>query len=164
MAETYSVQYAAAFVSAPRGNNYAYGRAQRPFDFDYVQAATGTAGDTILLAKLPPKSTVDMYRSWFAWSGWTSGATLSIGWQAYTDEDGMLQSASAAGLLSAVSMTADGAWAHAMLVIATPDDSIPVVGRKIFNNRTSVTLFATIGTQAPGAADILSGSFAVQTA
>jgi hypothetical protein len=164
MAETYSTQYANAFISSPRGNNYAYGRAQRPFDFDYVQVATGTAGDTILLAKLPPHSTVDMYRSWFAWSGWTSGATLSIGWQAYTDEDGAVQALSAAGLLSAVSLTADGAWAHGMLVVATPDDSNPVVGRKVFNNRTAVTLYATVGSQAPGAADILNGSFAVQTA
>lgn len=164
MAEFYSVQWTNAYISSPRGNNYADVRSQRPLDFDYVQAATGTAGDTILLRRLPPHGLIDMWRSWFQFSGWTSGATLSIGWQAYTDEDGVLQPASAAGLLSAVSMTADGAWAHGMLVVATPDDSIPVVGRKVFNNRTSVVLFATIGSQAPGAADVLSGSFAIQTA
>jgi hypothetical protein len=51
-----------------------------------------------------------------------------------------------------------------MLIVATPDDSNPVVGRKVLNNRTPVTLYATIGTQAPGAADVLSGSFGVITA
>jgi hypothetical protein len=163
MAETASVQYTNAFVSSPRGNNYGYGSRKRAFPFDYVQAANGTAADTILLVKLPPHSTVSMYESWFEWSGWTSGATLSIGWQAYKDEDGTTQALSAAGLLSAVSLTSDGAWSHGMLVIGTPDDSIPVVGRKVFNNREQVTLYATIGTQAPGAADILNGAFCVYT-
>jgi hypothetical protein len=164
MAETYSTEYANAFTSTPRSNNYAYGTRLRCFDFTYTQVATGTAGDTILLCKLPPHSTVDMYRSWFQFSGWTSGATLSIGWQAYTDEDGTTQALSAAGLLSAVSMTADGAWVGGLLSVATPDDSNPVTPRKVFNNRTPVTLYATVGSQAPGAADVLSGSFGVITA
>lgn len=163
MAETYSVQYARAYTASPPGNNYGYGARPRHFDFDYVQAATGTAADTILLVKLPPLATVSMWNSWFEWSGWTSGATLSIGWQAYTDIDGVPVALSAAGLLSVVSMSVDGAWSHGMLVVATPDDSPPVVGRKVFNNRSAVTLYATIGTQAPGAADILNGSFCVKT-
>lgn len=164
MAETASVQYTRAYVSSPAGNNYGYGTRKRAFPFDYVQVANGTAADTILLVRLPPHSTVSMYESWFEFSGWTSGATLSIGWQAYTDEDGATVALSAAGLLSAVALTADGAWSHGMLVVATPDDSVPVVGRKVFNNRSEVTLYATIGTQAPGAADILNGCFAVYTA
>jgi hypothetical protein len=164
MAETASVEYTNAYISSPRGNNYAYGTRKRAFPFTYVQVATGTAADTILLAKIPPKSTLLMWESWFEWSGWTSGATLSLGWKAYTDEDGLTVAASAAGLLSVVSLTVDGAWSHGMLVVSTPDDSIPVIGRKVFNNRDPVILFATIGTQAPGAADILNGSFAVQTA
>lgn len=160
MAETNSTQYAAQYVTVPRGNIYKGGF--RFIDFDYTQVANGTAADTILLVKLPPQSVLDMYRSWFQFSGWTSGATLSIGWQAYTDMDGAAVALSAAGLLSAVSLTADGAWSHGMLVVATPDDSNPVVGRKDFNNRTEVVLYATIGTQAPGAADILNGSFCVK--
>lgn len=158
MAETYSVEYTNAYTAAtPARNLYrGTGHAER---FTYVQAANGTAGDTILLVKLPPHSMLVMWESWFQWSGWTSGATLSLGWQAYKDEDGATVSASAAGLLNAISLTADGGWSHGMLVVATPDDSVPVVGYKIFNNKTEVVLFATIGTQAPGAADILNGSF-----
>lgn len=160
MAETYSVEYTSSYITVPRGNIYM--GTPRYVNFSYTQAANGTAGDTILLAKLPPQSIVDMYRSWFAWAGWTSGATLSIGWRAYTDLDGAAQALSAAGLLNAVSLTADGAWSHGMLVIATPDDSNPVTAIKDFNNRDEVILYATIGTQAPGAADTLSGSFCVR--
>jgi len=160
MAETYSVDYTSQYITVPRGNVYDGGFRFRYFG--YTQAANGTAGDTILLVRLPPQSIVEMYRSWFAWAGWTSGATLSVGWKAYTDMDGVAQAASAAGLLSAVSLTADGAWSHGMLVIATPDDSNPVTAIKDFNNRDEVILFATIGAQAPGAADTLSGSFCVR--
>lgn len=156
MAETFSTEYTAQYITVPRGN--VSGVQFRFGSFSYTQAANGTAGDTILLIKLPPQSVVDMYRSWFAWAGWTSGATLSVGWKAYVDMDGAAQAASAAGLLSAVSLTADGAWSHGMLVVATPDDSNPVTAIKDFNNRDEVILFATIGTQAPGAADTLSGS------
>jgi hypothetical protein len=163
MAETYSVQYARNFTSAPPGNNYGYGARPRHFDFDYVQAANGTAADTILLVKLPPLATVDMWSSWFQFTGFAASTTLSIGWQAYTDSDGVAVNASAAGLLSAIAIDADGAWAHGMLVVGTPDNSPPVVGRKVFNNRNAVTLFATIGTTAPGAADILNGCFCVKT-
>jgi hypothetical protein len=158
MAEFYTTEYAASFVTEPRGNNLGYHLL--PLLFNYTQVANGTAADTILLRKVPPHGVIDMYASWIAWSGWTSGATLSLGWQAYKDEDGATVAASAAGLLSVVSLTSDGAWSHGMLVVATPDDSIPVVGLKVFNNREPVTLFVTIGTQAPGAADTFQGMLA----
>lgn len=163
MAETYTTQYTNAFISSPRGNNYGFGARFRTLDFDLVVAANGTAADTIGLVKIPPKCTIDMYRSWFYFSGWTSGATLSIGWEAYKDEDGATVNANATGLLNVVSMTADGAWSHGMLVVATPDDSNPVTPRKVFNNRGMVKIYATIGTQAPGAADVLQGSFGILT-
>lgn len=163
MAETASVQYARAYTQSPPGNNYGFGLRPRDFIFDYVQAANGTAADTILLVKLPPLATVDMWKSWFQFTGFAASTTLSIGWQAYTDIDGVAVVASAAGLLNAIAIDADGAWAHGMLVVGTPDNSPPVVGRKVFNNRSEVVLFATIGTTAPGAADILNGSFCVLT-
>jgi hypothetical protein len=105
-----------------------------------------------------------MYHSYARWAGWTSGATFSLGWRAYKDEDRVTVAESAAGLLSAISMTNDGAWAHGMLVVATPDDSNPVVGKKFFNNSDPVAIFATIGTQAPGAGDTLEGMLAFYTA
>ena len=161
MAETYSVEYTAGFISSPRGNFLGY-----HFDpkyFTYVQAANGTAADTILLRQLPPHCAVDMFLSWFSFSGWTSGATLSVGWKAYKDEDGVTVAASAAGLLSAVVMTGGGAWAQGILVVSTIASSAPVVGLKVMNNREPVTIFATIGTQAPAATNVLNGMIACYT-
>src|SRR5919109_4379290 len=98
MAETYTTEYTNAFISSPRGNNQGY--QLLPLFFNYTHAANGTAGDTILIRKLPPHALLDMYGSWISFSGWTSGATFSLGWQAYKDEDGTTQSASATGLLN----------------------------------------------------------------
>lgn len=163
MAETYSVQYSRSFIDSPPGNNYGYGARLRAFDIDYTQVLVGAANDTILLAKLPPYSTVDMMRSWFQFATFTDTATLSIGWAAYKDEDGATQAASAAGLLSAILLTTDGYWSHGMLVVATPDDSPPVTPRKVFLNREPVTIYATIGVTTVGIGAILKGSLAVLT-
>src|SRR5262245_36155665 len=156
MAETMSVEMA-AILSAPRGNIYAYGRAPKILQVHYTQVLAGAANDTILLGRLPPRSTWSPWKTTFRWTGFTSGATLSVGWQAYRDEDGVLQAASAAGLLSAILLTAAGSWNGGMLIVATPDDSLPVVDEKVFNNRAEVQLYATIGAQAPGAGAVLYG-------
>jgi len=53
-----------------------------------------------------------------------------------------------------------------MQTVATPDDENPVVGAimKDFNNRDNVVLFATFGTQAPGANAVLRGYLAYVSA
>ena len=159
-----SLEYSRLASPARTPKNNAHGASPRNADFYYTQVALGTIGDTINLVRIDcPRMVVDMFKSWFLFTGWTATATLSIGWRAYTDVDGVPVAEDAAGLLSAVLLTADGAWSHGMLVVATPDDSLPVVGRKVFNNRGAVTLFATIGVAAPGAGDILNGSFCFKT-
>ena len=152
MAETYSAQWTSAYITSPRGNTYAWGTRQRGFFFNYTQVLAGAANDTIMLMKLPPHSRLHMWESWFEWATATATAQLNVGWAAYKDEDGATVAASAAGLLSAVVITSDGGWSHGMHVIATPDDSRPVVGVKVFNNREPVTIYATIGVAAPGIA------------
>lgn len=161
MAETMSVQVAAGFSGGPRGNFQAV--KATPYYVNWLGAATGTAGDTIWIRQLPPGSGIDLFSSWFQWSGFTSGATLSLGWKAYKDMDGVVQAASPAGLLSAISLTAAGAWSGGMLVIATPDDSLPAfaAGLKLFNNREPVDLIVTIGAQAPKLNDVLNGRLEV---
>jgi len=163
MAETNSLQYANAYVTRPTVPNYSYGAALREFFFSYTQVLVGTAADTILLCKLPPQSTLVMIMSYFEWATFTATATLSIGWQAYTDVNGAAVALSAAGLLSSLLLTTDRTWSGGMLLTATPDDSIPVVNRKVFNNSTEVTIYATIGVAAPGVGATLSGHFMVQT-
>lgn len=161
MAEFYSVEYQQMVRDVPPGRVYAPENKLQDYYFTYTQAANGTAEDTILLRVLPPMSAIDMFRTWFQFSGWTATATLDIGWQSYTAADGTAVAADDNGLLDACLLTADGAWVGGMKVIATPDDHLPVVGRKFFNNKTEVVIFATIGVVAPGAADILNGSLAV---
>lgn len=157
MAETYSVEYTNAFISSPRGNNYGYQSRPRSMPVNYTQVLVGAAADTILLGKLPPHSTISMWETWFRWATATATATLSVGWKAYKDEDGATVALSAAGLLSSILLTADGGWSHGMLVVATPDDSIPVVDDLVLNNREPVILYATIGVAAPGVGMTLKG-------
>lgn len=163
MAETYSLQYQNAYRAVPHGNNYAEGARYREFFFSYTQVLAGAAADTILLLKLPPQSILSMIRSYLEWSAFTATATLDIGWQAYVDVDGTTQAASAGGLMTALLLTTASIWSAGMLLTATPDDSKPVIARKVFNNRDPVTIFATIGVAAPGVAALLSGSFSVVT-
>jgi hypothetical protein len=157
MAETYSQEWTASFISVPRGNTYAYGARPRSIPINYTQVLAGAANDTILLGQLPPHSTISMWESWLRWTGATATATLSLGYQSYRDEDGLVVAASPAGLLSAILLTAPGGWSHGMLVVATPDDSIPVVDDLVLNNRGPVTIFATIGVAAPGIGMTLKG-------
>lgn len=158
MAIVYSVEYNAMRIAAPHGRVYAYETRKRSMPFHFLaQTAAGTAGDTWYLGTLPPRATVVMPETWIRWSTFTSGATLSVGWLAYKATDGSTTALSAAGLLSAVSLTVNGMWSHGMLVVATPDDSLPVVYEKDFDNMGEVSLYATIGAQAPGVGAILEG-------
>lgn len=159
MAEFYSAEYTIYHGTPIGGKVFGGFIGKRCQKFTYTQVATGTAADTILLITLPPKSILLMSDTRITFAGWTSGATLSLGWKAYTDVDGATVALSAAGLLSVVSMTTDATWLNGTLVMGTSDDSVPVVWEKDFNNASEVVIYATIGTQAPGAADTLEGRF-----
>lgn len=158
MAEFYGTEYTNRFITRPGAKNYAYGAHSRGDDLTYTWAVAGAAADILHWTKLPMQASLHMFESYLRWETFTSGATLSLGWQAYTDMDGAVQAANAAGILNAVSLTVNGAWSHGMLVVATPDDSLPVIfGRKDFNNRTPVDIIITIGSQAPGVGAHLEG-------
>jgi hypothetical protein len=151
MAETYSTNYNTLRVVSPRGKVSRMSPLTRYWYDTYEQILVGAADDTIILAELEPQSMLDMVLSWFYHEAFTAGATLSIGWKAYKDADGVTQAASAAGLLSAADISnATGILHGGMEAVATPDDALPVVRTKDFNNSTPVTIFATIGAQAPG--------------
>jgi hypothetical protein len=131
--------------------------------FSYTQVLAGAANDTILLCKLPPQSVLLMIESYFEWSAFTATATLDLGWQAYKDVNGAVVAADDNGLMDDLLLTTASTWANGMLLTATPDDSKPVVNRKVFGNREPVVIFATIGVAAPGVAALLSGSFCFVT-
>lgn len=160
MAETYSSQYTNAYRNVPTGHNYADGRSAGIKLVDYTQVLAGAAADTILLFKLPPLSTLLMIDSAFWFDTFTATATIDIGWQAYTDATtGAATAADADGLIDGVLLTTASTWSHGMLLLATPDDSVPIVNTKVFNNRDEVTIFATILVAAPGVGANLHGLF-----
>jgi len=160
MSETYSLEYQALFLTKPAGKVNRVGVPLRRMPFTYTQVLAGTAADTVLLAQLPPLSELDLIASWFYFAGFTSGMTLSIGWTAYTDVNGVAQVASATGLFNASDVSnATGVLTGGMQAQATPDDELPAAAAvlKDFANATPVTIFATFNTQAPGAAAVLKG-------
>ena len=164
MAETYSVEYQALYRSSPPGHSYAIGAHPRFWEFSYTQVLAGTAADTILLGmKLPSQTTFYPIEGAFEWTSFTATATLDLGWQAYVDMEGVTQAASAGGLMTGLLLTTASTWSKGMLLTATPDDSKPVVNRKVFNNRDPVTIFATIGVAAPGIGATLNGHFMFKT-
>ena len=164
MAETYSVEYQALYRSSPPGHSYAIGAHPRLWEFSYTQVLAGASADTILLGmKLPPQTTFYVIEGAFEWATFTATATLDLGWQAYTDVDGVVQVADADGLIDGLLLTTDSTWSKGMLLTATPDDSKPVVNRKVFNNRDPVPIFATIGVAAPGVGATLHGHFMFKT-
>jgi hypothetical protein len=164
MAETYSTEYTVLLQSTPGAKTFAYGSGLYIHPFSYTQAANGSAGDTVILARLAPKATVHMHFCQFRFAGFAASTVLAIGWKAYRDVNGVTVAADDDGLINDISIASDGSWTGGMLIVATPDDSAPIVWVKDFNNMDPVLIFATIGTTAPGAADTLDGHIGVRYA
>lgn len=163
MAETYSAEFTSLWITKPPGKVNWYGYEIRYMPVTYPQVLDGDIGDTVVLARLPACTTLLLASSVLAYSGFTQNCTLSLGWKAYTDNDGVIQAASAAGLFNGLDISDASGLLHGGLAVeATPDDALPVVtaGVKWFNNRTPVDLYATIGVAVPGATADLTGYFA----
>lgn len=153
MAETYSQEYNSLFLVRPAVKVQRYGVNVRMLPFTYTQVLVGTAADTMLLPPLPPLSMLLLPSCVFYFAGFTAGLTLSLGWQAYQDVNGVTVAANATGLFNAVAVSnATGILHGGMMSAATPDDINPVVASimRDLNNATPVTLVATFGAQAPG--------------
>ena len=157
MAETYSTEYTVQLQTTPGAKIFGPLLKLAAYPFTYTQAANGSIADTIVLAKLPPRSILLMHLCRFTWAGWTATATLDVGWKAYKAIDGTTTAASAGGLLTGVVLTSASTWNGGVLILATMDNSEPVVWRKDFSNSEEVLIYATIGVAAPGAGDTLEG-------
>lgn len=160
MATTYSAEYTALHITKPAARTNHTGVGMRVLEFTYTQVLAGTAEDVCYLRQLPPFSTLYVPSCVFYHEGFTSGMTLSIGWGAYTDKDGVLQAASATGLINAADVSNGTGMLHGGLdSVATPDDFNPVATSilKRFDNMTPIDIIATFGAQVPGAAAILNG-------
>lgn len=163
MAETYSVEYTALHITKPAAKTQRQNVALRGRQFTYTQLLAGTAADTCKLVQLPPFSALDMVASWMRGAGFTATMTLSLGWGAYTDSSGVVQAASATGLINATDVSnATFILNGGMQVQATADDIIPELiasPLKVFDNMTPVDIFATFNVVAPGANATLNGVF-----
>lgn len=158
MAETYGLEYTNLYITKPAAKTQRNHVWLRGMPFNYTQVLAGTAADTVVLAQLPPFSMLDCVASWVYGTGFTAGMTLSIGWKAYTDKDGVVQAASAAGIFSAADVgNATFVLTGGLQAQATPDDEIPAVRLKDFANMTPVDIYATFGAQVPGANAVLQG-------
>lgn len=160
MAETYSTEYTSLFITKPTVKIDHNQVALRVIPFTYTQVLAGTAADTVVIAQLPPNSQLLLPSCVFYFAGFTSGMTLSVGWKAYTDLDGVVQALNATGLFNASDVSNSVGMLHGgMQTAATPDDENPVVSAiaKNFRNVTAVDIFCTFGAQAPGASATLNG-------
>jgi hypothetical protein len=146
MAETYSAEYTALYVTKPPAKTKRQNVAMRVLPFTYTQVLTGTAADTCKIQQLPPFSMLFMPSCVFYHEGFTSGMTLSVGWGAYTDSAGVVQAASATGLLNAADVSNGTGMLHGgMDSVATPDDFNPVATSilKDFDNVSPVDIYVT---------------------
>lgn len=160
MAETASTEYTNLYITKPPVKTQRQHVWTRVEPFSYTQVLAGTAADTCLLAQLPPYSMLLLPSCVFYFSGFTSGMTLSIGWQSYVDKDGVTQAASATGLFNAAAVSNGTGMLHGgVITLSTLDDTNPVASSiaKDFANQTPVVIYATFGAQAPGANAVLSG-------
>lgn len=152
MAETYSTEYTGLYITKPPAKQRHINLNLRFSVWTYTQVLTGTAADTLKIGKLPAGSILLPPLCVFAFAGFTSGMTLSVGWGAYTDFDGVVQAASATGIFNASDVSNGTGMLHGgMQTGATPDDDNPAVMIKDFRNATAVDIYATFGSQAPGA-------------
>lgn len=153
MAETYSPLYTNLYITKPPAKVRHAGVPLRIIDCGpYTQVLAGTAADTLQLCKLPVGSCLWLHLCALSFAGFTGSMTLSVGWGAYTDFDGAVQTASATGLWNAADISNSTGWiAAGMQVISTPDDQLGAVFYKDFRNATEVQLYATFNDQVPGA-------------
>lgn len=160
MAETYSTEYTNLFITKPATKTQRIGVSPKVFPFSYSQVLAGTAEDTCVIAQLPPFSTLDMIASWISGEGFTNAMTLSMGWKAYTDRDGVVQALSATGLFNAADVS-DTTWVltGGMQATGTPDDQVPVIASRLkeFHNMTPIDIYVTFGGQVPSATGELRG-------
>jgi hypothetical protein len=154
MAETYSTEYTNLFITKPPVKTQGLSVHPKVFPFAYSQVLAGDIGDTCVIAQLPPFATLDMVKSWISGEGFTATVTLSMGWKAYTDRDGVVQALSATGLMNVADVTDTTFVLTAGMNSndGTFDDHIPVIASRLkaFHNVTPIDIYVTFGTAVPG--------------
>lgn len=134
----YSTEYDAANVtkSGNLDTTQIAGRVRCAF-FTHAQSGAGDAGSSVALAKLPAGKVRLLASQSKAYVNWTtSSATLDMGWDAYTDENGTAVAADADGIDDGLSVDTAGYQTFGSALTATG-------GTKVFTSSEGVVIRAT---------------------
>ena len=131
-----STEYTNAYSTTPPVMNDAseWAGRVRIMQFTTTQSGAGDATSSFAIGKLPPgKITLIAYAS-SAYVNWTTAsATMDLGWDAYTDQDGNAVAASVDGIDNGVSVDTAGFFSFGSGLTATG-------GLKQFSSREGVVL------------------------
>jgi hypothetical protein len=131
-----------------------HGRVRVAF-FTHDQSAAGDATSSVALCKLPAGKVRLLLGSSFMYVNWTTAsATLDLGWDAYTKQDGTTQVADPNGLLDGLDVDAVGLRSGEDLVSALTN---AVGGTKVFESKDGVVIRATSQDTAIASGDDLVG-------
>ena len=156
MATTNSTQYANGVAHPPVLNDAnVHNGKMRFFEFDYTQDGAGSAGDDVRLVKLPAgKVRVVLPLSRIAHSAYGAARTADLGWEAYTDSDGVTAvAADPNGLDDGVDISGAGSY--------NPVGTVGGAETYLFDSLDGVVLTLQVNDAAPPDAATLKGYFVV---
>lgn len=148
----YSTEYTQAYVTVPPSNlatDEMHGRLRIAF-FTCNQVGAGDATSSFALCKLPAGRVRVMLGMSGAYVNWTTAsATLDLGWDAYTGQDGIAVNADPDGLIDGLDVDAVGFrsfWGNATGALNTnfTPAAIDATGAtKVFSSQGGVVIRAT---------------------
>jgi hypothetical protein len=117
--------------------------------FAFTQSGAGDATSSAEIARLPPGRVTLLGRLSNIEHNWTTAsATMDVGWDAYTDPDGVAVAASSVGLDDGIAVDTAG---------ETTIGSAVAAGRKQFDSKTGVSIRLTSQDVALADADTAEG-------
>lgn len=156
MATLETTQYAAqSAVGVLRSSLSAIdaGAKLRYYEIDITFAGTPAVADTINFIRLPSKHKILPFQSFYKSSAtWGVGATMDIGYRAFTKEDGSAQAEVASGITSNLDMTLTVRTS----LVGTAGSLADVMGQvEVAGRGGDITVYGTIEVDAPVAGDTL---------
>lgn len=110
--------------------------------FTHAQSGAGDATSDVILCKLPAGKVRLLLGSSFMYVNWTTAsATMDLGWNAYTDQDGAAVAADPDGLADGISVETAGLYSGEDLVTLAAIQATG--GTKVFESQEGVEIVAT---------------------
>lgn len=137
-----STEYTNATATPVVNNSTAemHGRVRIAY-FTHDQSGAGDATSSVALCKLPAGKVRLLLGSSFTYVNWTTAsATLDLGWDAYTAQDGTTTAADPNGLIDGLSVEAAGLYSGEDLVTALTQAT---GGTMVFESKDGVVIRAT---------------------